>query len=73
MPIFLICIFWLGIGLVLTYEFFALSAEQRIPHETISEITWRVSTKHPLVPFLMGILMGHFFWQSTSVYLGNCK
>jgi len=30
--------------------------------DTISEIIWYLS-KRPLVPFLFGLLMGHFFWQ----------
>ena len=35
---------------------------------TISEIIWHLCIKHPMVPFAFGVLMGHFFWQSTSVY-----
>jgi hypothetical protein len=35
---------------------------------TISEIIWRASTYHPIVPFAMGFLMGHFFFGSTSFY-----
>jgi hypothetical protein len=30
--------------------------------DTISEIMWTLSTR-PLVPFLIGVLCGHFFWQ----------
>ena len=29
--------------------------------DTISEIVWYLSAR-PLVPFLFGLLMGHFFW-----------
>ena len=30
--------------------------------DTISEIFWHLSQR-PLVPFLFGLLCGHFFWQ----------
>ena len=30
--------------------------------DTISEIFWYYS-RRPLVPFLFGMLCGHFFWQ----------
>ena len=61
--------FWAGIVLIVAYEFWALEQNKG---RTISEITWRLSVSHPLIPLLMGVLMGHFFWQSTSVYLGKC-
>lgn len=63
-------VFWLGVVLILSYEFYALYMKQG---KTISEITWRLTVAHPLVAFSFGVLMGHFFWQSTSVYLGMCK
>jgi hypothetical protein len=43
------------------YEFFALASSRR--GDTISEIIWDVTKKYPLIPFLFGMLMGHFFWQ----------
>ena len=73
MPLWSILAFWGGITLIMIYEFYAYSQEKKRPGETISEWTWRISTTHPLVPFAMGILMGHFFWQSTAVYLNHCK
>lgn len=30
---------------------------------TISEWIWNESKNFPLIPFGMGILMGHLFWQ----------
>lgn len=51
----------LVIGLFV-YEFIAL---RRRRGETISEVVWRLTFNHPLVPFLFGLLMGHFFWQSA--------
>lgn len=32
------------------------------PGDTISEIMWQLGQR-PLVPFALGFLMGHFFWQ----------
>ena len=49
-------------GLMLIYEVVALYQGRG---HTISEIIWAVSTSHPLVPFVIGGLMGHFFWQSV--------
>lgn len=46
---------------LLVYEGVALYSKR--DGDTISEMTWYLS-KRPLVPFAMGFLMGHFFWQS---------
>jgi len=58
-------IFWVGVALILFYEIVELHANRGY---TISEVIWHLCMKHPLVPFSFGVLMGHFFWQSTSVY-----
>lgn len=29
--------------------------------DTISEIVWEIS-RRPIVPFIFGLVMGHFFW-----------
>lgn len=34
------------------------------PGDTISEIIWDLSTR-PFIPFVLGFLMGHFFWPRT--------
>lgn len=31
--------------------------------DTISEIMWGCEYQRPILPFAMGVLMGHFFWQ----------
>lgn len=49
----------LASGLVI-YE--AITLFNKSSGDTISEIIWYLS-KRPLVPFLFGLLMGHFFWQ----------
>ncbi len=30
--------------------------------DTVSEVVRELARRHPLVPFLFGLLMGHFFW-----------
>jgi hypothetical protein len=30
---------------------------------TISVIVYRESKKHPLIPFLLGMVIGHLLWQ----------
>lgn len=34
--------------------------------DTISELVWTASQR-PLLPFAVGVLCGHFFWQRSSV------
>lgn len=52
------------IGGLLAYEFVMLD-EHDTP-DTISGIFWGISARRPLVPFAMGMLMGHFFWQAAA-------
>lgn len=55
---------WVFVALILAafaYEFIALANAR--PGDTISEIVWTISAKRPLLPFLVGVLCGHFFWQ----------
>lgn len=47
------------IALLLLYEGWTLI--NGTPNDTISESIWRLADR-PLVPFLFGFLMGHFFW-----------
>lgn len=53
------------IALMLGLEAWAVM--NRKPHDTISEIVWRVSFRFPFVPFLVGFLCGHLFWPSVTV------
>lgn len=63
-------VFWAGVALIFVYELYQLDANKG---ETISEIIWRLCATRPLIPLVFGVLMGHFFWQNSSVYLGTCK
>ncbi len=38
----------------------------RTPHDTISERVWKHAPRRPLIPFAIGLLCGHFFWQAAS-------
>jgi hypothetical protein len=33
---------------------------------TLSETVWLLTRHYPLVAFLVGLLMGHFFWQRVN-------
>ncbi len=46
------------LGLLLLFEVFVIWRGR----ETISANVWRHTVKYPLIPFLFGLLMGHFFW-----------
>jgi hypothetical protein len=55
---------WLiAIGGLLAYETYTLM--NSTPGDTLSEAVWAVIYQQPLVPFLAGVLCGHFFWQRT--------
>jgi len=47
-----------AIGLLLAWEVYVLIARK----ETISQSIWAWTKQTSLVPFLFGLLMGHFFW-----------
>lgn len=52
---------WLiAIGGLLAYEGWTVA--NNTPGDTLSEAVWSVAS-YPLVPLLVGILIGHFFWQ----------
>lgn len=58
---------WLaGIGLMLGYEIWTLTNKKK--NDTLSESVWKASAKVPLVPYAIGLLTGHFVWQSKSIY-----
>ena len=44
----------------------ALTFLDSAPSNTISEVIWRSMTGRPIVPFLGGLLCGHFFWQRQT-------
>lgn len=61
---------WAGVLAFGAYEFYALKTKE--DGDTISELIWKWS-RRPLVPFAVGMLVGHFVWQSQSVYDSELK
>ena len=56
-----ICIL-VGTAIVLAlWDVFA--AAQPVSGDTISEVIWAVSAKHPIIPMAIGVICGHLFWQ----------
>jgi hypothetical protein len=54
--------FLIGLAIVaLLFEFYTLI--DKAPNNTISETIWRAIAGRPFIPFLVGFLCGHFFWQ----------
>lgn len=43
------------------YELYALADHES--GDTISEVVWTESRKRSILPFAVGVLCGHFFWQ----------
>jgi hypothetical protein len=49
------------VAALVLYEVAALVDERE--GDTISEIMWETTARRPILPFALGVLMGHFFWQ----------
>lgn len=50
-------------GLVLLALLWELwTVVNRRPGDTISETIWKVSAKSRMIPFVLGVLIGHWFW-----------
>jgi hypothetical protein len=56
---------WVGAAAFGAYEAYALYTKE--DGDTISELIWD-ACKRPLVPFTIGMLVGHFVWQSQDIY-----
>lgn len=48
------------VAALIVYDFWAYFKKDGA---TISEWFWRWSSKYPLIPFGVGVLCGHLFWQ----------
>lgn len=55
-------IFLLIVAALLAYELVAIVNSHT--GDTISEIVWTASSR-PLLPFALGFVAGHFFWQRS--------
>ena len=49
-----------AVALLLLYEGWTLI--NGTPNDTISESVWALAQRYSLVPFLVGLLCGHWFW-----------
>jgi hypothetical protein len=47
-------------AILIIWDYFMFSND--IDGDTISEVTLRNSIRHPIIPFLFGVLGGHLFW-----------
>lgn len=52
------------VGGLCVYELVALKT--RCKGDTISEIMWTATAHRPILPFAVGCLCGHFFWQRVA-------
>lgn len=52
------------VGGLLVYEVVALANQG--DGDTISEIAWEAVTDRPIVPFAVGVVVGHLFWQAAK-------
>jgi len=46
--------------IVFLFDLFSVAARDELA--TVSAVVLEVSRKHPMVPLLFGVLMGHLFW-----------
>jgi len=46
--------------LLITYDIWAYIHRSKV--KTISWWMFTTAHKHPILPFVMGVLVGHFFW-----------
>jgi hypothetical protein len=56
-------------GTLIVYDVWA----SFVPGATISEVMLKLGHYHPIIPFGMGVLVGHFWWsqQAESTLMGN--
>lgn len=52
------------VGGLVVYELVTLANDRE--GDTISEILWEATARRPLVPFAVGVLCGHIFWQRAA-------
>lgn len=62
-------IMWITLGillLVLIYD--AWACMDRDKRETVSEMITKASMRYTVIPFVAGILAGHFFWSQKNIW-----
>lgn len=51
---------------LIVYELYTVVSKDKT--DMISQEFWKNSVKRPVIPFALGMLVGHFVWQSDIVY-----
>lgn len=62
LTVFLLLIF---AGLAIGWDLYVYSYGENA--DMISNVIWNASSKHPVLPFLTGFLMGHLFWGKGKI------
>ncbi len=57
------------VGGLVVYELIAIAEHDEA--DTISAIIWTATARRPIVPFAIGVLMGHLFWQRARSDAGT--
>ena len=56
----------IGLVLIIIFDIIMAVLQNKDPKnfKTISKVIWEQSSKHPIIPFAVGMLMGHLFWRN---------
>lgn len=54
---------FLAVVLILVGLYDALIGISGIPDATVSKVVQDISSRHPILPFAVGVLIGHLFWS----------
>lgn len=54
-------LFWAIIAALIAYELIAILTGPN--SDTITEIIQRRTTQHPIIPLIIGLILGHLFWR----------
>lgn len=57
---------WVIIGAVTSLVVWDIYALRSPKHKTISNVMLNESIDHPTISFMLGMLMGHFFWPQEK-------
>lgn len=64
---------WITIGVLLCCGVILISwdiyvAVNATPGDTISELALSFAGRHPILPFSLGVIVGHLFWPQAKKY-----
>ena len=58
---------WVLVGTISSLLFWEAYTLKSPKHKTISKVMLNESIDHPTIAFMLGMLMGHFFWSQKVV------